>query len=85
VVADIHSGSGGCVGDMIEGDMQAGMHSWRNVGNSIVSVVHVVAIEPIADGDTADSSPALRSRDERRSDPVTVASSPDQNNSRKPS
>jgi len=47
VLADIHSGSGGCVGDVVEGEMQPGMHSWRNVGSSILSVVHVVAIEPL--------------------------------------
>ena len=47
VLADIHSGSGGCVGDVVEGEMQPGMHSWRNAGSSILSVVHVVAIEPL--------------------------------------
>jgi len=84
VVADIHSGSGGCVGDLVEGEMQPGMHSWRNVGNSIVSVVHVVATEPIA-GDGTSPLPAHRSQHERHSDVAAVASVADQNNRRKPS
>lgn len=81
VFADIHSGSGGCVGDVVEGDMQPGMHSWRNVGSSILSVVHVVAIEPVADIDyAADAKPlGSRSLDQRRSD----ASPADQNSRRR--
>jgi len=51
VVADIHSGSGGCIGDVVEGQMQPGMHSWRNAGNSILSVVHVLSIQPLADSE----------------------------------
>jgi len=70
VLADIHSGSGGCVGDVIEGEMQPGMHSWRNVGSSILSVVHVVGIEPIVD---AGASPAS----------TPVAGRTDQNNRRR--
>lgn len=46
VVADLHSGSGGSIGDLIEGDMRPGLQSWRNVGNSILSVVRVVEIHP---------------------------------------
>ena len=49
VAADIHSGSGGCVGDEIEGDMRLGVRSWRNVGTSVLSVVEVVASEPASD------------------------------------
>lgn len=49
VEADIHSGSGGSIGDVIEGDMRLGERSWRNVGNSILSVVQIVAIEPVAE------------------------------------
>ncbi|HEX2595648.1 MAG TPA: hypothetical protein VHL61_04215 [Luteimonas sp.] len=54
VVADIHSGSGGCIGDVVEGQMQPGMHSWRNVGNSILSVVHVLSIQPLADSEAVE-------------------------------
>jgi len=87
VLADIHSGSGGCVGDLVEGEMQPGMHSWRNVGNSILSVVHVVAMEPIADG-AADPMPrpVPRSLDERHSDATSsTVRSTGQNSSRNPS
>jgi hypothetical protein len=83
VFADIHSGSGGCVSDVVEGEMQPGMHSWRNVGNSILSVVHVVAIEPIADAVCTagpDPSPRRRSPGERHSDAAGAA---DQNSNRK--
>lgn len=45
VVADIHSGSGSCIGDRVEGDMRPGFHTWRNVGSSILSVVHVIATD----------------------------------------
>ena len=72
VVADIHSGSGGCIDDVVEGEMRPGMHSWRNVGNSILSVVHVVEILPIADAERADvpvaGAPPLG---KRRSDPIS--------------
>lgn len=49
VVADLHNGSGGSVGDLIEGEMRPGLQSWRNVGNSILSVVQIVSAEPVAD------------------------------------
>jgi len=42
IVADIHSGNGGCIGDEVEGDMRPGVRSWRNVGTSVLSVVEVV-------------------------------------------
>jgi hypothetical protein len=42
IVADIHSGNGGCIGDEVEGDMRLGVRSWRNVGTSVLSVVEVV-------------------------------------------
>jgi hypothetical protein len=45
VVADLHSGSGGSIGDLVEGVMDPGLQSWRNVGNSILSVVQVVSIQ----------------------------------------
>ena len=84
VVADIHSGSGGCVGDLVEGEMRPGMHSWRNVGNSILSVVHVVASEPIVDlGHPTESPPAARSPDERHSDASAAARPGDQNSRRR--
>ena len=63
VVADIHSGSGGCVGDVVEGEMQPGMHSWRNVGNSILSVVHVVETRSPAGAADPIPSSMKRSRD----------------------
>ena len=63
VVADIHSGSGGCVGDVVEGEMQPGMHSWRNVGNSILSVVHVVETQSPAGAADPIPSSTKRSRD----------------------
>jgi hypothetical protein len=47
VVAEVNNGSGGCIGDRIEGDMRPGLRSWRNVGNGILSVVHVVAVLPV--------------------------------------
>lgn len=58
VVADIHSGSGGCIGDIIEGDMQPGVRSWRNVGTSVLSVVEVLGSEalPTAPAHEADST-----------------------------
>lgn len=86
VFADIHNGSGGCVGDLVEGEMRAGMHSWRNVGNSILSVVHVVAIEPIADAPGAtdpDSAPTGRAMDRRHSDATSLSAPVDQNNNRR--
>jgi hypothetical protein len=83
VVADIHSGSGGCVGDVVEGEMQPGMHSWRNVGNSILSVVHVVEIQPIADaGHAAVASAIDRSLGKRHSDPMPGTAG-NQNSARK--
>jgi hypothetical protein len=69
VVADLHSGSGGCVGDMVEGEMRPGMHTWRNVGNSILSAVHVIAIQPIADAPRASdatSPPHATAQNNRR-------------------
>jgi hypothetical protein len=42
VVAEIHSGSGGCIGDVVEGEMRQGFQSWRNVGSNILSVVNVI-------------------------------------------
>ena len=62
VVADLHSGSGGCIGDLVEGEMHPGLRSWRNVGNSILSVVQVVAVQaeasqsqPLSPGHPADA------------------------------
>ena len=86
VVADLHSGSGGCVGDMVEGEMRPGMHTWRNVGNSILSVVHVVAIEPIADAPGAtepDPATIRQSTDRRHSDAISLSLPADQNNNRR--
>lgn len=45
IVADIHSGNGGCIGDEVEGDMRPGVRSWRNLGTSILSVVEVVGAQ----------------------------------------
>lgn len=59
VVADLQSGSGGCIGDLVEGDMALGLRSWRNVGNSILSVVQVVAIQPAATSAACSSTAAL--------------------------
>ncbi|MFL6593214.1 MAG: hypothetical protein ACJ8GK_10995 [Luteimonas sp.] len=42
IVADLHSGNGGCIGDEVEGDMSPGVRSWRNVRTSVLSVVEVV-------------------------------------------
>jgi len=65
VLADIHSGSGGCIGDVVEGEMQPGMHSWRNIGSSILSVVHVLATEPIAGaGPATEATPASSGNDQ---------------------
>ncbi|WP_166210046.1 hypothetical protein [Cognatiluteimonas telluris] len=50
VFADLNNGSGGCVGDMIEGDMRPGVQSWRNVGNGMFSVVRIVAVHPAVHG-----------------------------------
>lgn len=86
VFADIHNGSGGCVGDLVEGEMRAGMHSWRNVGNSILSVVHVVAIEPIADAPGAtepDPATIRQSTDRRHSDAISLSLPADQSNNRR--
>lgn len=65
--ADIHSGSGGCIGDIVEGDMRPGLHSWRNVGNSILSVVRVIASEEtfLHDSDVERSAPPDRNRRNR--------------------
>ena len=67
VEADIHSGSGGCIGDVIEGDMRLGVRTWRNVGNSILSVVRVVAIEPTPERpretEVAEDTPRRRASD----------------------
>ena len=67
VEADIHSGSGGCIGDVIEGDMRLGVRTWRNVGNSILSVVQVVAIEPAPERprepEIAEDTPRRRASD----------------------
>jgi hypothetical protein len=43
VLAELHSGGGGSIGDVIEGRMLLGVHSWRNVRNNIVCVVNVVS------------------------------------------
>jgi len=83
VVADIHSGSGGCVGDVVEGEMQPGMHSWRNVGNSILSVVHVVAVEPSVGVTGPIPAFTERPRDKRHSDPACAHCPGDQNSSRR--
>jgi hypothetical protein len=83
VVADIHSGSGGCVGDVVEGEMQPGIHSWRNVGNSILSVVHVVAIQPPADATDPTPPSTERPRDKRHSDAASADPLTDQNSSRR--
>lgn len=73
VEADIHNGSGGCIGDVIEGDMRLGERSWRNVGNSILSVVQIVAIEPVAESpgksEVAEDVPRRRASDAPRFDP----------------
>jgi len=45
IVADIHSGNGGCIGDEVEGDMRPGVRSWRNVGTGVLSVVEVVGAQ----------------------------------------
>ena len=45
VFAELHSGGGGCVGDIVEGRMLAGVHSWRNVGTNTLCVVHVISPE----------------------------------------
>jgi len=70
VEADIHSGSGGCIGDLIEGDMRMGVRTWRNVGNSILSVVRVVAIEPAPERpretEIAEDTPRRRASDLQR-------------------
>jgi hypothetical protein len=68
VEADLHSGCGGCVGDVIEGDMRLGVRSWRNVGNSILSVVQVVAIEPVPAPARASDDDANEDRRRRASD-----------------
>jgi hypothetical protein len=62
VVAEVNNGSGGCIGDTIEGDMRPGLRSWRNVGNGILSVVHVVAVQPVLPVDEA--SPPARDGDQ---------------------
>ena len=67
VVAQVNNGSGGCVGDRIEGDMRPGLRSWRNVGNGILSVVRVID-EPLA-MPRDEATPPMRD--------------PDQNNRRK--
>jgi len=73
VDADIHSGSGGCIGDVIEGDMRLGVRTWRNVGNSILSVVQVVAIEPAPERprqtEVAEGTPRRRASDAPRFHP----------------
>jgi hypothetical protein len=43
ILADLHSGGGGSLGDVVEGRMHLGVHSWRNVANNIVCVVNVVS------------------------------------------
>ena len=86
VVAEIHSGSGGCIGDVVEGEMQPGTRSWRNVGNSILSVVHVVSIEPVAASAHAPEATAVpeRTGGKRHSDNVpAVAVGPSDQNSRR--
>ena len=43
VLAELHSGGGGSVGDVLEGRMLRGVHSWRNVRNNILCVVNVIS------------------------------------------
>ena len=43
VVAELHSGGGGSAGDVVEGRMLPGVHSWRNVANNILCVVNVIS------------------------------------------
>lgn len=57
VQAELHSGGGGSVGDVVEGRMLPGVHSWRNVGNNIVCVVNV-----LSQGRTAREPGNMRSR-----------------------
>jgi hypothetical protein len=42
ILAEVHSG-GGSVGDLVEGRLLPGVHTWRNVGNGIGCVVDVLA------------------------------------------
>lgn len=72
VVADIHSGSGGCIGDVVEGDMLPGVRSWRHVGNSVLSVVEVIGSESLptspaqCESQSGDPLPRRRSMDAPR-------------------
>lgn len=43
IQAELHSGGGGSVGDVLEGRMLRGVHSWRNVRNNILCVVNVIS------------------------------------------
>ena len=43
VLAELHNGGGGSVGDVLEGRMLRGVHSWRNVRNNILCVVNVIS------------------------------------------
>jgi hypothetical protein len=96
IVADIHSGSGGCIGDEVEGDMRPGVRSWRNVGTSVLSVVEVVGWRecslPRHEPQDPLDDPMPRRRavdaprfgsDERRSTRRRDATPGDQNSSRK--
>jgi hypothetical protein len=89
VVADLHSGSGGSVGDLIEGDMRPGLQSWRNVGNSNFSVVQVVSIDPVNiqdrshDATTFALGPRSATPVENRRATLAPALSADQNSRRK--
>ncbi len=59
VVADLHSG-GGSIGDVLEGDMRPGLRSWRNVGNSILSVVQVMPLRDDNEQRRTDAGAVLR-------------------------
>jgi hypothetical protein len=43
VVAEIHSGGGGWVGDEVEGPMRLGTQTWRHTQTGMLSVVNVFA------------------------------------------
>lgn len=83
VVADIYSGSGGSIGDVIEGDMRAGTHTWRNVGNSILSVVNVLAIQPLGDPGSANESSSSPRRSPDISNSAPSFGQADQNSRRR--
>jgi hypothetical protein len=47
VIADIQSGAGSGIGDLLEGDTRPGARVWRNPGNGMCVPVRVLAeVEP---------------------------------------